>query len=119
MTTQINSTLHSLPLLGRGKVRDNYAVGEDKLLIVTSDRLSAFDVIMNEAIPDKGRVLNQMANFWFEKLGGICDSNSLLQIGNHVLRWLLKIEALGSNDGKSVDILGTKHRCGNDGRAVG
>lgn len=71
MTPQINSTLHSLPLLGRGKVRDNYAVGEDKLLIVTSDRLSAFDVIMNEAIPDKGRVLNQMANFWFEKLGHI------------------------------------------------
>lgn len=71
MTTQINSTLHSLPLLGRGKVRDNYAVGADKLLIVTSDRLSAFDVIMNEAIPDKGRVLNQMANFWFEKLGHI------------------------------------------------
>jgi phosphoribosylaminoimidazole-succinocarboxamide synthase len=71
MTTQINSTLHSLPLLGRGKVRDNYAVGDDKLLIVTSDRLSAFDVIMNEPIPDKGRVLNQMANFWFEKLGHI------------------------------------------------
>lgn len=71
MTTQINSTLHSLPLLGRGKVRDNYAVGEDKLLIVTSDRLSAFDVIMNEAIPNKGRVLNQMANFWFEKLGHV------------------------------------------------
>lgn len=71
MTTQINSTLHSLPLLGRGKVRDNYAVGEDKLLIVTSDRLSAFDVIMNEPIPDKGRVLNQMANFWFQKLGHV------------------------------------------------
>jgi phosphoribosylaminoimidazole-succinocarboxamide synthase len=68
MTTQIQSTLHSLPLLGRGKVRDNYAVGDDKLLIVTSDRLSAFDVIMNEPIPDKGRVLNQMANFWFNKL---------------------------------------------------
>src|SRR5471030_1217887 len=65
------STLKSLPLLGRGKVRDNYAVGEDKLLIVTSDRLSAFDVIMSEPIPDKGRVLNQMANFWFEKLGHI------------------------------------------------
>lgn len=71
MTTQINSTLHSLTLLGRGKVRDNYAVGDDKLLIVTSDRLSAFDVIMNEPIPDKGKVLNQMANFWFEKLGHI------------------------------------------------
>ena len=62
------STLQSLPLLSRGKVRDNYAVGSDKLLIVTSDRLSAFDVVMNEPIPDKGRVLNLMALFWFEKL---------------------------------------------------
>ncbi len=62
------STLHSLPLLGRGKVRDNYAVGSDKLLIVTTDRLSAFDVIMGEPIPAKGRVLNQMANFWFDRL---------------------------------------------------
>ena len=71
MTTQINSTIYSLPLLGRGKVRDNYAVGEDKILMVTSDRLSALDVIMGEPIPEKGRVLNQMANFWFEKLGHI------------------------------------------------
>ncbi len=62
------SRLHSLPLLSRGKVRDNYALGEDKLLIVTSDRLSAFDVVMNEPIPDKGRVLNQMALFWFDLL---------------------------------------------------
>ena len=62
------STLHSLPLLSRGKVRDNYALGDDKLLIVTSDRLSAFDVVMNEPIPDKGRVLNQMALFWFDLL---------------------------------------------------
>ncbi|MCF2134769.1 MULTISPECIES: phosphoribosylaminoimidazolesuccinocarboxamide synthase [Mycetohabitans] len=65
------STLKSLPLLGRGKVRDNYAVGDDKLLIVTTDRLSAFDVIMGEPIPDKGRVLNQMANFWFDKLAHV------------------------------------------------
>ena len=62
------STLPSLPLLSRGKVRDNYAVGDDKLLIVTSDRLSAFDVVMGEPIPDKGRVLNQMALFWFDLL---------------------------------------------------
>ncbi len=71
MANQIQSEITSLPLLGRGKVRDNYAVGEDKILIVTSDRLSAFDVIMNEPIPDKGKVLNQMANFWFDKLGHI------------------------------------------------
>ena len=61
MSTLYESTLRSLPLLGRGKVRDNYAVGNDKLLIVTTDRLSAFDVIMGEPIPGKGRVLNQMA----------------------------------------------------------
>ena len=65
------STLHSLPLLSRGKVRDNYALGSDRLLIVTSDRLSAFDVILSEPIPDKGRVLNRMALFWFEKLADV------------------------------------------------
>ncbi|WP_323122423.1 phosphoribosylaminoimidazolesuccinocarboxamide synthase [Burkholderia alba] len=71
MSTLYESTLRSLPLLGRGKVRDNYAVGNDKLLIVTTDRLSAFDVVMGEPIPNKGRVLNQMANFWFDKLSHI------------------------------------------------
>ena len=71
MKSLYQSTITSLPLLGRGKVRDNYAVGDDKILIVTSDRLSAFDVVMNEAIPGKGRVLNQMSDFWFEKLAGI------------------------------------------------
>ena len=71
MNSLYHSTIKSLPLLGRGKVRDNYAVGDDKILIVTSDRLSAFDVVMNEAIPGKGRVLNQMSDFWFEKLAGI------------------------------------------------
>ena len=70
-STLYETTLHSLKLLGHGKVRDNYAVGDDKLLIVTTDRLSAFDVILGEPIPAKGRVLNQMANFWFGKLGHI------------------------------------------------
>ena len=63
------STLHSLPLLARGKVRDNYAVGLDRILMVASDRLSAFDVIMGEPIPGKGQLLTQMALFWFDKLG--------------------------------------------------
>ncbi len=65
------SSLKSLPRLARGKVRDIYAVGEDKMLIVTSDRLSAFDVVLPDPIPDKGRVLNEMANFWFGRLGHI------------------------------------------------
>ncbi len=71
MNSLYQSSITSLPLLGRGKVRDNYAVGDDKLLIVTTDRLSAFDVVMNEPIPGKGKVLNQMSNFWFEKLSAI------------------------------------------------
>ena len=65
------SSIKSLPLLGRGKVRDIYAVGDDKLLIVTSDRLSAFDVVLPNPIPAKGIVLTQLANFWFDKLAHI------------------------------------------------
>jgi phosphoribosylaminoimidazole-succinocarboxamide synthase len=69
------STLTSLPLLARGKVRDNYAVGKDRLLMVASDRLSAFDVILGEPIPGKGALLTQMALFWFDKLGHICPNH--------------------------------------------
>jgi len=65
------SSIKSLPRLGKGKVRDIYAVGSDKMLIVASDRLSAFDVVLPDPIPDKGRVLNEMANFWFAKLGHV------------------------------------------------
>ena len=65
------SQLHSLPLLARGKVRDNYAVGDDRILMVASDRISAFDVIMGEPIPGKGALLTQMALWWFEQLKDI------------------------------------------------
>jgi len=65
------SNLKSLPRIGRGKVRDIYAVNNDKMMIVVSDRLSAFDVILPDPIPDKGRVLTELANFWFEKLGQV------------------------------------------------
>jgi len=65
------SSIKSLPRIGKGKVRDIYAVGADKMLIVASDRLSAFDVVLPDPIPDKGRVLNEMANFWFGKLGHV------------------------------------------------
>jgi phosphoribosylaminoimidazole-succinocarboxamide synthase len=67
----LESRLHSLPLLARGKVRDNYAVGTDRILMVASDRLSAFDVVMGEPIPGKGALLTQMALWWFGKLAGI------------------------------------------------
>jgi phosphoribosylaminoimidazole-succinocarboxamide synthase len=69
--TVYESTIKSLPLLGRGKVRDIYAVDDDKLLIVVSDRLSAFDVILPDPIPGKGAVLTGVANFWFDKLSHI------------------------------------------------
>jgi phosphoribosylaminoimidazole-succinocarboxamide synthase len=61
--------LHSLPLLARGKVRDNYAVGTDRILMVATDRISAFDVIMGEPIPGKGELLTRLSLFWFDKLG--------------------------------------------------
>ena len=67
----LQSTIHSLPLVARGKVRDNYAVGTDRLLMVTSDRLSAFDVVMGQAIPGKGELLTRMALFWFARLSHI------------------------------------------------
>ena len=69
------SSLTSLPLLARGKVRDNYAVGDNRILMVASDRISAFDVIMGEPIPGKGVLLTQMALFWFKKLGHICPNH--------------------------------------------
>ncbi|HSV55012.1 MAG TPA: phosphoribosylaminoimidazolesuccinocarboxamide synthase [Burkholderiaceae bacterium] len=80
MSSAASSALHtsaltSLPLLARGKVRDNYAVGNDRILMVASDRISAFDVIMGEPIPGKGELLTQMALFWFDKLGHLCPNH--------------------------------------------
>jgi phosphoribosylaminoimidazole-succinocarboxamide synthase len=72
MTTAIlETTIKSLPFISKGKVRDIYAVGSDRLLMITTDRLSAFDVVMQDPIPGKGIVLNQMSNFWFDYLATI------------------------------------------------
>ena len=67
----LNTSIASLPLLARGKVRDNYAVGADRMLMVATDRLSAVDVVMGEPIPGKGELLTRMARFWFERLQAI------------------------------------------------
>ncbi len=76
MTTTVHtSSIQSLPLLARGKVRDNYAVGEDRILMVASDRLSAFDVIMGEPIHGKGEILTKMALWWFDRLGALCPNH--------------------------------------------
>ncbi len=61
----LETSIRSLPLVGRGKVRDNYAVGDDLLLMVATDRISAFDVIMDQGIPGKGRTLTEISRFWF------------------------------------------------------
>ena len=66
-----NSSINSLPLLNRGKVRDIYSVDDERLLIVTTDRLSAFDVVLPTPIPGKGEVLTRISDFWFAKLGHI------------------------------------------------
>jgi phosphoribosylaminoimidazole-succinocarboxamide synthase len=71
VTGLLDSSITSLPLLARGKVRDNYAVGQDRILMVATDRLSAFDVVMGEPIPGKGAVLTRMALFWFGQLQAI------------------------------------------------
>ena len=70
-STLFESNLKSLEFLHRGKVRDLYAVGEDKLLVVQTDRLSAFDVILPTPIPGKGQVLTELSFFWFRKLAHI------------------------------------------------
>jgi len=72
----LTSSLKSLPFLHRGKVRDLYAVGEDKLLIIQTDRLSAFDVILDDPIPGKGKVLTAMSDFWFKKLGHVIPNHT-------------------------------------------
>lgn len=70
------SSITSLPLLARGKVRDMYAVGDDKLLIVASDRISAFDVILDDPIPGKGQVLTELTEFWLKKLSHVIPNHS-------------------------------------------
>ena len=76
-STPVWETSLPLPLLNRGKVRDIYEVGSDKLLIITTDRLSAFDVVRPLPVPDKGRVLNQISLFWFKKFEKL--------VPNHIL----------------------------------
>src|ERR1700753_2337161 len=69
MNTMLSSDL-PLPRIGRGKVRDIYAVGEDRVLLLTTDRISAFDVVMAETIPMKGAVLTQISAWWFRQIEG-------------------------------------------------
>ena len=79
MSALFESNLTSLPLLHRGKVRDIYEVDDDRLLIVQTDRLSAFDVILPTPVPGKGQVLTTLSNFWFSKLNHVVPIDSAVK----------------------------------------
>jgi phosphoribosylaminoimidazole-succinocarboxamide synthase len=85
MTTMLASDL-PLPRLGRGKVRDIYAAGDDRLLLVTTDRISAFDVVMAETIPMKGAVLTQISAFWFNELEGVAPHHFITVDADEIIK---------------------------------
>jgi phosphoribosylaminoimidazole-succinocarboxamide synthase len=87
MTVLAESAL-PLPLVRRGKVREVYAVGEEQLLLVASDRVSAFDIVMREPIPSKGAVLTQLSAFWFERLAAVVPSHYITARTDEILERL-------------------------------
>jgi len=85
MNTMLSSDL-PLPRIGRGKVRDIYAVGEDRVLLLTTDRISAFDVVMAETIPMKGAVLTQISAWWFKQLEGVVPHHMISANADEIIR---------------------------------
>jgi phosphoribosylaminoimidazole-succinocarboxamide synthase len=104
MTTMLASDL-PLPRIGRGKVRDIYAVGDDRVLLVTTDRISAFDVVMAETIPMKGAVLTQISAFWFNELDGVVPHHMISADADEIIR---AVPALKDH---RADILGRGMLC--------
>jgi phosphoribosylaminoimidazole-succinocarboxamide synthase len=85
MNTMLASDL-PLPRIGRGKVRDIYAVGDDRVLLLTTDRISAFDIVMGETIPMKGAVLTQISAWWFKKLEGVVRHHMISADADAIIR---------------------------------
>ena len=85
MTTMLASDL-PLPRIGRGKVRDIYAVGDDRVLLLTTDRISAFDIVMAETIPMKGAVLTQISAWWFAQLEGVVPHHMISADADTIIR---------------------------------
>ncbi len=104
MTTMLSSDL-PLPKIGRGKVRDIYAVGDDRVLLLTTDRISAFDVVMGETIPMKGAVLTQISAFWFNELEGVVPHHMISADTDEIIR---QVPALAEH---RADILGRAMLC--------
>ena len=103
--TPVSASNLPLPKVGRGKVRDIYAVGDDRLLLLTTDRISAFDVVMAETIPMKGAVLTQISAFWFEKLAGMVPHHMITADADAIIR---EVPALKAH---RPDILGRAMLC--------
>jgi phosphoribosylaminoimidazole-succinocarboxamide synthase len=104
MDTMLASDL-PLPRIGRGKVRDIYAVGDDRVLLLTTDRISAFDVVMSETIPMKGAVLTQISAWWFEQLEGVVLHHMISADADAI------IEEVPALQGHRADILGRAMLC--------
>src|SRR5580698_7676915 len=104
MTTMLASDL-PLPRIGRGKVRDIYAVGDDRVLLLTTDRISAFDVVMAETIPMKGAVLTQISAYWFNELEGVVPHHMISADADAIIK---EVPAL---QGHRADILGRAMLC--------
>ena len=103
--TPVSASNLPLPKVGRGKVRDIYAVGDDRLLLLTTDRISAFDVVMAETIPMKGAVLTQISAFWFDKLAGRVPHHMITADADAIIR---EVPALKAH---RPDILGRALLC--------
>jgi|SRR5579871_1326723 len=104
-TTTMRASELPLPTIGRGKVRDIYAVGEDRVLLLTTDRISAFDVVMAETIPMKGAVLTQISAYWFRKLAGTVPHHMISADADEIIR---EVPALKPH---RADILGRAMLC--------
>ena len=104
MTTMLSSDL-PLPKIGRGKVRDIYALDDDRLLLVTTDRISAFDVVMAETIPMKGAVLTQISAFWFNELEGVVPHHMISADADEIIAQVPKLKD------HRADILGRAMLC--------
>ena len=94
-----------LPRIGRGKVRDIYAVGEDRVLLLTTDRISAFDVVMAETIPMKGAVLTQISAWWFKRLEGVVPHHMISADADRIIA---EVPALGD---RRAELLGRAMLC--------
>jgi len=104
-TTTMRASELPLPTIGRGKVRDIYAVGEDRVLLLTTDRISAFDVVMAETIPMKGAVLTQISAYWFRKLASTVPHHMISADADEIIR---EVPALKPH---RADILGRAMLC--------